>query len=141
MKGFLSLDVDVSKLEINQCEADIYYPSSSEISIFHGSHKCHNRTSKVITKFQIFFSSTLVNCPFLNLFCVGTVFFLILQCIYKQSISHTSWTRGSYQCLCRDGYYSPHHGGKFNGTLVEGIFTIVPIRENTYINLYFSCLA
>lgn len=75
MKGFLSLDVDVSKLEINQCEADIYYPSSSEISIFHGSHKCHNRTSKVITKFQILFSSTLVNCPFLNLFCIGTVFF------------------------------------------------------------------
>ncbi|KAK9717653.1 Tc5 transposase DNA-binding domain [Popillia japonica] len=106
MKGFLSLDVDVSKLEINQCEADIYYPSSSEISIFHGSHKCHNRTSK---------------------------------CIYKQSISHTSWTRGSYQCLCRDGYYSPHHGGKFNGTLVEVAWLELQKNSSHYWNEIFHC--
>lgn len=47
MKGYLSLDVDVSNLEVNQCEAES--PESySEISVLHGTHKCDNITSQVI---------------------------------------------------------------------------------------------
>lgn len=45
MRAYLSLDVDVSNLEVNQCEAD--KPSPHEIAAFHGTHKCHNDTSKV----------------------------------------------------------------------------------------------
>lgn len=45
MRVYLSLDVDVSNLEVNQCEAD--EPSPHEIAAFHGTHKCHNDTSKV----------------------------------------------------------------------------------------------
>ncbi|XP_074027570.1 probable G-protein coupled receptor CG31760 isoform X2 [Leptinotarsa decemlineata] len=44
LKGFLSLDVDVSHLEINQCEVKDNKRLDNEISIFHGSHKCHNST-------------------------------------------------------------------------------------------------
>lgn len=47
IKGFLSLDVDVSNLEVNQCETSSINPFS-EISVFHGTHKCHNVTSQVI---------------------------------------------------------------------------------------------
>ncbi|KAF5291543.1 hypothetical protein FQR65_LT01856 [Abscondita terminalis] len=85
MKGYLSLDVDVSNLEVNQCERDaasLY----SEISVLHGTHKCHNFTSK---------------------------------CIYRPQLGVTGWSRGSYQCKCRAGFYSPHHNGVFNGTIVE----------------------
>ncbi|XP_017783461.1 PREDICTED: probable G-protein coupled receptor CG31760 [Nicrophorus vespilloides] len=86
LKGFLSLDIDVSTLQINQCEPKADSPSLSQIVVFHGSHKCDNVTSK---------------------------------CYYRPQLSQISWSRGSYQCQCRNGYYSPHHGGIFNGTLVE----------------------
>lgn len=84
MKGFLSLDVDVSHLQVNQCEKNSD-SGLDEISIFYSTHKCHNTTSK---------------------------------CIFRPNISPL-WSRGRYQCVCKDGYYSPHHGGIFNGTLVE----------------------
>lgn len=48
LKRFLSLDVDVSTLEINQCENYEKPSSLNEITSFHGSHKCDNTTSKVI---------------------------------------------------------------------------------------------
>ncbi|XP_045475935.1 probable G-protein coupled receptor CG31760 [Harmonia axyridis] len=84
LKGFLSLDIDISHLEVNQCEKT-FSDRPNEISVFHGTHKCHNATSR---------------------------------CIYASHIA-PNWSRGRYQCICRDGYYSPHHGGLFNGTLVE----------------------
>ncbi|CAH0563492.1 unnamed protein product [Brassicogethes aeneus] len=48
LKGFLSLDVDVSHLEVNQCEGQERDKDrlGVEIIIFHGTHKCHNRTSQ-----------------------------------------------------------------------------------------------
>ncbi|XP_056641036.1 probable G-protein coupled receptor CG31760 isoform X2 [Diorhabda sublineata] len=48
LKGFLSLDVDVSYLEVNQCETIRNQQVNNEISIFHGSHKCHNFSTKCI---------------------------------------------------------------------------------------------
>ncbi|KAH1016001.1 hypothetical protein HUJ04_007296 [Dendroctonus ponderosae] len=48
LKGFLSLDVDVSHLEVNQCEARPDFPSPKSMFVFHGSHKCHNFTSEGI---------------------------------------------------------------------------------------------
>ncbi|CAH1098498.1 unnamed protein product [Psylliodes chrysocephalus] len=48
LKGFLSLDVDVSHLEINQCEQHRYHNANNEIAIFYGSHKCDNITTQCI---------------------------------------------------------------------------------------------
>ncbi|XP_075210452.1 putative G-protein coupled receptor CG31760 [Lycorma delicatula] len=90
-RGFLSLDVDISSLQVNQCdtlaENNQYAASafSSQISVFHGTHKCHNST----------------------------------QCIFRQASSPTgSWIRGGYVCKCRQGYYSATNHD-FNGSLVE----------------------
>lgn len=48
MKGYLSLDVDVSPLEVNQCDKSpsVAVPGN-EIAVFRGSHKCHNETTLV----------------------------------------------------------------------------------------------
>ncbi|GLV34665.1 uncharacterized protein CBL_09145 [Carabus blaptoides fortunei] len=94
MKGYLSVDVDVSSLVVNQCDAALPMQeliSAKQIAVFRGSHKCHNETT---------------------------------QCEFRPpTVSAGSpargWFRGGYQCKCRPGYYSPHHNGTFNGTLVE----------------------
>lgn len=109
MRGYLSLDVDVSTLEVNQCEAEGY--SEKQIVVFHGTHKCHNDTSKVrINSFSRNFSIS----------SLSTLIPVLLQCIYRSFSGSTNWSRGRYQCRCRQGYYSPYHGGVFNGTAVEG---------------------
>ncbi|XP_076275307.1 putative G-protein coupled receptor CG31760 [Rhynchophorus ferrugineus] len=56
IKGFLSLDVDISHLEVDQCEAQIHSSSSNTMTVFHGSHKCDNITSECLTKFSIYTS-------------------------------------------------------------------------------------
>lgn len=53
----------------------------------------------------------------------------LLQCEYKPtrglslltiSAVGRNWARGAYTCRCKKGYFSPHHNGSFNGSLVEG---------------------
>ncbi|XP_045488890.1 probable G-protein coupled receptor CG31760 [Pieris rapae] len=43
LKGVVSLDIDISSLEVNQCEADEY--DDNQIYSFHGTHKCPNETT------------------------------------------------------------------------------------------------
>lgn len=50
MKGFLSVDVDVSSLEVNQCDAGKEPVISTEITALRGTHKCHNDTSECESK-------------------------------------------------------------------------------------------
>jgi len=45
--GFLSFDVDVSRLDINQCDSDLSV-SASQLQTFKGTHKCHSETSQCI---------------------------------------------------------------------------------------------
>lgn len=47
LKGVVSLDIDISNLEINQCEADVEDDCSNQIYSFHGTHKCPNETTYV----------------------------------------------------------------------------------------------
>lgn len=57
IKGFLSIDIDVSELQVNQCNsprskeplsANKYYNEIfSQIEIFHESNKCHSNTMVV----------------------------------------------------------------------------------------------
>ncbi|XP_063365631.1 probable G-protein coupled receptor CG31760 isoform X1 [Cydia amplana] len=41
-EGVVSLDIDISNLEINQCEMPT---NDNQIYSFHGTHKCHNETT------------------------------------------------------------------------------------------------
>jgi hypothetical protein len=47
MKGFLSLDIDVSGLEVNQCDLSSGPTLSNQIAVLRGTHKCHNDTTQV----------------------------------------------------------------------------------------------
>lgn len=47
MKGFLSLDIDVSALEVNQCDLSSGPKLSNQIEVLRGTHKCHNDTTQV----------------------------------------------------------------------------------------------
>lgn len=47
LKGIVSLDIDISNLEINQCETDIFDENDNQIYSFHGTHKCPNETTYV----------------------------------------------------------------------------------------------
>lgn len=71
VRGYLSIDVDVSNLEINQCDNESYptknhnntsenkwtsaTTSSNEFDLFYGSHKCHRMSMQV--KWFDFFST------------------------------------------------------------------------------------
>lgn len=47
LKGIISLDIDISNLEINQCEVDADVGNENQIFSFHGTHKCPNETTYV----------------------------------------------------------------------------------------------
>lgn len=53
VRGFLSVDIDVSELEINQCNVDDvdnerrFVSRNDEVEVFHGSHKCHRTSMQV----------------------------------------------------------------------------------------------
>lgn len=129
IKGFLSVDIDVSELQVNQCSSprskDPLYAASisankyydeifSQIEIFHDSNKCHPRTMMVS-----------LHGWFKAIFCEKKFFFNIethvfFQCEYRSPFGrNTVWTRGAYHCLCKPGFYSERHPDGFNGTFME----------------------
>lgn len=98
--GLLSADVDVSEIDINQCDS---LTNSSQISAFLNTHKCDNVTS---------------------------------QCIFTPGYG---WTRGSYKCQCRNGYYSPTANPIFNGTLVENSWKQKIADNNPSYEMIYVC--
>lgn len=60
--------------------------------------------------------------------------FLFLQCVFTPGFG---WSRGSYRCQCRDGYYSPTGKPIFNGSLVEAAY-----RDKVTLNTWvaYICL-
>ncbi|KAL1421236.1 hypothetical protein MTO96_023213 [Rhipicephalus appendiculatus] len=97
--ALLSVDLDTSGMDIDQCDsgAPAMAPRDGDpaaaaavgalrITAFHGTHRCHNRTSQV------------GDC----LFAPGH-----------------GWSRGSYVCQCRRGFYAATGDPFFNGSLVE----------------------
>ncbi|XP_013180244.1 PREDICTED: probable G-protein coupled receptor CG31760 [Papilio xuthus] len=93
LSGVVSLDIDISNLEINQCEAENDEENDNQIYSFHGTHKCPNETT-----------------------------FCIYKPNREMNARHAGWARGSYICNCRPGYYSIQHPDGYNGTLVEVAF-------------------
>lgn len=50
------------------------------------------------------------------------------------------WTRGSYQCLCKQGYYSIRHPDGFNGTIMEVAYEEYLTNASSYYIDSFLCL-
>lgn len=50
------------------------------------------------------------------------------------------WTRGSYQCLCKQGFYSIRHPDGFNGTIMEVAYEEYLTNASTYYIDSFLCL-
>lgn len=82
IKGFLSIDIDVSELQVNQCNsprskeplsANKYYNEIfSQIEIFHESNKCHSNT--MLVSFS-FFSSFFWIYTFITSFTLFIYFY------------------------------------------------------------------
>lgn len=75
-----------------------------------------------------------------------------MKCEYRLSATETTsvisgkiistpltWTRGSYQCLCRAGYYSMHYPNGFNGTLMEIAWQEYRENISNYYTSVFIC--
>jgi len=52
----------------------------------------------------------------------------------------SSWARGSYQCLCRAGFYSLRHPDGFNGTIMEIAWQEQQDNISNYYTEVFKCL-
>lgn len=119
IREFLSVDIDISGLEVNQCDASSLNNEnevlSNQIASFKGTHKCHTDTT---------------------------------QCEYQSPNNRINkngvgagWAKGAYVCKCRKGYYSTsQHQSVFDGILVEAAWK--ELQENisdAYI-MVFRCL-
>ncbi|XP_016024742.2 probable G-protein coupled receptor CG31760 [Drosophila simulans] len=157
LRGFISIDIDVSTLRVNQCEAEPYPFGSrrqkmqqlqthnrlgarrtsflgnrmgaidestiNDLQAFHSSHKCH-RTSMVCDYRQPSAETPTVTGGKLLTTLTGS----------------SSWTRGSYQCLCRGGFYSLRHPDGFNGTIMEIAWQEQQDNISNYYSEVFKCL-
>lgn len=65
MRGFLSIDIDISDLHINQCYSSVSRATASrtnllskhdevfnEIDVFYNSHKCHEDSMQVLRYYR-----------------------------------------------------------------------------------------
>ncbi|XP_077274301.1 putative G-protein coupled receptor CG31760 isoform X3 [Temnothorax americanus] len=126
VREFISMDIDISGLEVNQCEAPaqsrdkandgLEAPSSNQIAFFRGTHKCHADTT---------------------------------QCVYQGPGSRVNengvgagWAKGAYVCKCRQGFYSvTHHRlGDFHGILVEAAWKEMRENKSDSYERVFLCL-
>ncbi|XP_037708776.1 probable G-protein coupled receptor CG31760 isoform X2 [Drosophila subpulchrella] len=157
LRGFISIDIDVSTLRVNQCEAEPYQFGSrrqkmqqlqqqhrltarrspflggrmglidegtiNDLQAFHSSHKCH-RTSMVCDYRQPSAETPTISGGKLLTTLTGS----------------SSWARGSYQCLCRAGFYSLRHPDGFNGTIMEIAWQEQQDNISNYYTEVFKCL-
>ncbi|XP_044251062.2 probable G-protein coupled receptor CG31760 [Drosophila takahashii] len=157
LRGFISIDIDLSTLRVNQCEAEPYQFGSrrqklqqlqqqhrlsarrspflggrmglidegtiNDLQAFHSSHKCH-RTSMVCDYRQPSAETPTITGGKLVTSLTGS----------------SSWSRGSYQCLCRGGFYSLRHPDGFNGTIMEIAWQEQQDNISNYYTEVFKCL-
>ncbi|XP_067622555.1 probable G-protein coupled receptor CG31760 isoform X2 [Eurosta solidaginis] len=137
--GFISIDIDVTGLRVNQCEDPIHRLSDQHLHLrrlhisegliaesilnlqaFHGSHKCHRNTMKCEYRLPTTETPTITTSKIIS--------------------SPNSWSRGSYQCLCRRGFYSIRHPDGFNGTIMEIAWKEHQENVSSYYEDVFTCL-
>ncbi|XP_076246863.1 putative G-protein coupled receptor CG31760 isoform X2 [Calliopsis andreniformis] len=115
IREFLSVDIDISGLEVNQCDASTQNNEneilSNQITSFRGTHKCHNDTTE---------------CEY--------------QSPYNVAIN-SGWAKGAYICKCRKGYYSTNqHRSGFDGVLVEAAWKEMQENISNSYTKVFRCL-
>ncbi|XP_029678239.1 probable G-protein coupled receptor CG31760 isoform X1 [Formica exsecta] len=123
VREFISIDIDISGLEVNQCSTaspqnrndELDHFSSNQIAFFKDTHKCHTDTT---------------------------------QCVYQGPDSRVNengvgagWTKGAYMCKCRQGFYSlSHHRAGFDGSLVEAAWKEMRENKSDFYERTFRCL-
>ncbi|XP_053980397.1 probable G-protein coupled receptor CG31760 isoform X1 [Hylaeus volcanicus] len=115
IREFLSMDIDISGLEVNQCDVSSQHNDnealSNQIAVFRGTHKCHNDTTQ---------------CEYQSPYNVGV---------------SGRWARGAYVCKCRKGYYSTsQHRSGFDGILVEAAWREMLENKSDSYTKVFRCL-
>ncbi|KAH8241518.1 hypothetical protein KR026_010134 [Drosophila bipectinata] len=164
LRGFISIDIDVTSLRVNQCEAEPYHFGSrrqklqqlkqqqrlamrrspflassssvpglvsshdeatiNDLQAFHSSHKCHRESMMCDYRQPTAESATIGGGKLLA--TMG---------------GSSSWARGSYQCLCRRGFYSLRHPDGFNGTIMEIAWQEQQDNISNYYTDVFKCLS
>ncbi|XP_055376152.1 probable G-protein coupled receptor CG31760 isoform X2 [Condylostylus longicornis] len=175
LRGFISVDIDISNLRINQCEPpaprilyrdfrissrfhlgfdiiDSNTEFSQDVEAFHGSHKCHRKTMMCDYR-----SSTNLensnNIQYMkyngrnHISSISSTSSSSVSSsinnnnrIFHQFVSPYGWVRGSYQCLCKQGYYSERHPDGFNGTIMEVAYQEYQDNISIYYVDVFKCL-
>lgn len=89
-----------------------------------------------------FYASFLILCFFSFLY-----FFHQFQCQFRPQYLNNNrmstingWTRGSYQCLCKQGFYSIRHPDGFNGTIMEVAYEEYLANASSFYVDSFLCL-
>nr|XP_012214859.1 PREDICTED: probable G-protein coupled receptor CG31760 isoform X3 [Linepithema humile] len=121
VREFISMDIDISGLEINQCDTPLQSRDkletlpSNQIAFFKSTHKCHTDTT---------------------------------QCVYQGPGSRVNengvgagWAKGAYACKCRQGFYSTSHQRTgFDGILVEAAWKEMRENKSDSYEKVFRCL-
>ncbi|XP_011268534.2 probable G-protein coupled receptor CG31760 isoform X2 [Camponotus floridanus] len=111
IREFISIDIDISGLEVNQCWTP-QNRNSNQIASFWGTHKCHGETTE----------------------CV-------YQSPGNRVNEGAGWAKGAYMCKCRQGFYSTsHHRDGFDGILVEAAWKEMRENKSNFFDKAFQCL-
>ncbi|XP_053675296.1 probable G-protein coupled receptor CG31760 [Anopheles nili] len=164
IRGFLSIDIDISDLQVNQCNNPNrfeilsynqhlrqYYPfvrnlklgedeQLRQIEAFHGSHKCHVHSMRceyrpVVT--SVISAASLTSSP--NGSANGNGSGLLATGNALQTVVN-GWTRGAYWCRCKDGFYSFRHPEGFNGSIMEVAYQEYRDNISSYYKDVFVCV-
>uniref|UniRef100_A0A182RK45 G_PROTEIN_RECEP_F3_4 domain-containing protein n=1 Tax=Anopheles funestus TaxID=62324 RepID=A0A182RK45_ANOFN len=175
IRGFLSIDIDISDLQVNQCNNPNRYEILSynqhlrqfypfvrnlkhgedeqlrQIEAFHGSHKCHVHSMRC--EYRPVVTSVISSSASLTLGPNGTG--PAMQSMVNGTSSGPSvllatgsalqtvvngWTRGAYQCRCKDGFYSFRHPDGFNGSIMEVAYQEFRDNISSYYKEVFVCV-
>uniref|UniRef100_A0A8W7Q5A8 G-protein coupled receptors family 3 profile domain-containing protein n=1 Tax=Anopheles coluzzii TaxID=1518534 RepID=A0A8W7Q5A8_ANOCL len=176
IRGFLSIDIDISDLQVNQCNNPNrfeilsynqhlrqYYPfvrnlklgedeQMRQIEAFHGSHKCHVHSMRCEYRPVV---TSVISPASLTVGPNGTGPLMPLGGSIVNGSSGPSvlltggttlqtvvngWTRGAYQCRCKDGFYSFRHPDGFNGSIMEVAYQEYRDNISTYYKEVFVCV-
>ncbi|XP_052563486.1 probable G-protein coupled receptor CG31760 [Culex pipiens pallens] len=168
LRGFLSIDIDISDLQVNQCDnankLEImsynyhlrqYYPfvrniklseeneQLNQIEAFHGSHKCHVHSMRCVYR-PVSVTAAAINMNY-NHYSNTSSFTNATGGSGAAMISKSlriiqGWTRGAYECKCRDGFYSLPHPQGFNGSIMEVAFQEYRDNISSYYMDVFVCV-
>ncbi|KAH8378514.1 hypothetical protein KR093_011766 [Drosophila rubida] len=154
LRGFISVDIDVTSLRVNQCDAIPYRFSSqqlllrqrqpsrrSTVASFTANNN-NNNDVDTINDLQAFHSSH--KCHRASMMCDYRQPSAEAPTISSGKIlagmSSSSWSRGAYQCLCKRGFYSLRHPDGFNGTIMEIAWQEHQDNISNYYTDVFKCL-